>query len=151
MKSFRILAAALAAAGLLSDCGGGGGGYGGSSGGGGGGPTYTIGGMVTGLGSGTLVLQDNGGDNLSITADGGFTFATALPYLNSYDITVLTKPVSRSCTVTNESGVVPLGDVTNVAVTCVPAAVVQLSEVAPNTTGGSKDLVELAAHSSGTT
>ena len=39
--------------------------------------TYTIGGTVTGLTS-TLVLQNNGGDDLTRTADGAFTFATAL-------------------------------------------------------------------------
>ncbi|MCS6972224.1 MAG: hypothetical protein NZL89_04295, partial [Leptospiraceae bacterium] len=39
-------------------------------------PLYTVGGTVTGL-SGTLVLQNNGGDDLILTADGNFTFATA--------------------------------------------------------------------------
>ena len=28
--------------------------------------------------SGTVVLQDNGGDDLSVSANGSFTFATAL-------------------------------------------------------------------------
>ena len=36
---------------------------------------YSIGGTVSGL-SGTVVLQDNGGDDLSVTASGSFTFAT---------------------------------------------------------------------------
>ena len=39
--------------------------------------TFTVGGSVSGL-SGTVVLQDNGGDNLSVTANGSFTFATSL-------------------------------------------------------------------------
>ena len=38
-------------------------------------PTYSVGGRVSGL-SGTVVLQDNGGDNLTVTANGSFTFAT---------------------------------------------------------------------------
>ena len=38
-------------------------------------PTYTIGGTVTGL-TGTLVLQNSGADNLTLTADGAFTFAS---------------------------------------------------------------------------
>ena len=38
---------------------------------------FTIGGTITGL-SGTVVLQDNGGDNLTLTADGTFTFSTGL-------------------------------------------------------------------------
>jgi hypothetical protein len=145
-RHLRILAAALAAAALLSDCGGGGG-YGGSSGGGA--TTYTIGGTVSGL-SGTLVLQDNGGDNRTLTLDGPFTFATALPYLAGYSVTVLTKPVNQSCTVSNGTGAVGLANVTNIAVTCVAAAVLQISEVAPNITGG-KDLVELEVLTGGTT
>jgi hypothetical protein len=104
---------------------------------------------VSGL-SGTLVLQDNGGDNRTIAVDGPFTFATALPYLAGYNVTVLTKPVNQSCTVSNGTGTVGLANVTNIAVTCVAAAVLQISEVAPNITGG-KDLVELAVLAGGTT
>ena len=37
--------------------------------------TYSVGGTVSGL-SGTVVLQDNGGDDLSVGASGAFTFAT---------------------------------------------------------------------------
>ena len=41
--------------------------------------TFTLGGTLTGLASGASVtLQNNGGDDLSLTADGGFSFATAL-------------------------------------------------------------------------
>ena len=39
--------------------------------------TYSVGGSVSGL-SGTVVLQDNGGDSLSVSANGSFTFATQL-------------------------------------------------------------------------
>ena len=39
--------------------------------------SYSVGGTVSGL-SGTVVLQDNGGDNLSVSANGSFTFATSL-------------------------------------------------------------------------
>lgn len=40
--------------------------------------TYTIGGTVLGLTSSGLALQNNGGDALNITADGAFSFATAI-------------------------------------------------------------------------
>ena len=40
--------------------------------------SFSVGGSVSGL-SGTVVLQDNGGDDLSVTANGSFTFATSWP------------------------------------------------------------------------
>jgi photosystem II stability/assembly factor-like uncharacterized protein len=40
--------------------------------------SYTIGGTVTGLTGSGLVLQDNLGDNLTITASGSFTFKTSI-------------------------------------------------------------------------
>lgn len=115
---FGPLAVALAAAAVLSDCGGGGGGYGGG-GGGGGGVTYTIGGTVTGLDSGTSVtLQDNGGDNTVVATDGSFVFPTGLAYTASYAVTVSTQPSGRTCFVINGSGFVPTTNVTNVTVAC---------------------------------
>ena len=87
------------------------------SGGGGGGTTYSVGGSVSGL-SGTVVLQDNGGDNLSVSANGSFTFATALAGGAAYSVTVKTNPAGQSCTVANGSGTVGSANVTNVAVTC---------------------------------
>jgi len=102
----------------LTACGGGGGG------GGGGGntstpppATYSIGGSVTGL-SGTLVLQDNGGNNLSVTAAGNFTFSTKLASGTAYSVTVLTQPSGQTCSVTSGSGTVSSSNVTNVAVAC---------------------------------
>src|SRR5208337_2983204 len=41
-------------------------------------PTYTIGGTVFGLAGTGLVLQDNGGSNLTVTANGSFTFSAAI-------------------------------------------------------------------------
>ena len=110
----------LAASMLVTACGGGGGGY--DSGGGSSTPaglTYTIGGTVSGLNAGgTVVLQNNGGDNLSVTANGPFTFRTPINYANGYDVSVLTQPAGQTCTVTNAIGAYPGMSVTNVAVTC---------------------------------
>ncbi len=83
--------------------------------------SFTIGGTVSGLAAGaTLVLQNNGGDDLSITADGNFTFTSDLLDGSSYEVTVLSQPTSpnHTCTVSNGSGIVAGSDVTNVSVTC---------------------------------
>ena len=108
----------LVASALLGACGGGGDGYnGGGTGSGGGAVTYTVGGTVSGL-TGTVVLQNNGGDNLSISANGPFTFRTAIGYGTMYEITVLTQPMGQMCTVANASGAYMGASVTNVMVTC---------------------------------
>jgi hypothetical protein len=81
------------------------------------GTTFSVGGTVSGL-SGTVVLQDNGGDNLSVTANGSFTFATQLASGTAYSVTVSTNPSGQTCTVTNGSGTIGSANVTNVAVAC---------------------------------
>jgi hypothetical protein len=82
---------------------------------------FTVGGSVGGLAGTGLVLQNNGGDNLSIGSDGSFTFATAIPSGAPYNVTVAAQPTgpTQSCTVTNGSGVMGAGNVTDVSVSCV--------------------------------
>ena len=64
-------------------CGGGGGGSSTTT------PTYTVGGTISGLTSGTLVLKNNNGDDLTINANStSFTFATALASGSAYTVTV---------------------------------------------------------------
>ena len=83
-------------------------------------PTYTIGGSVSGLVTGRSVgLLNNGGDALTVNANGGFSFATALASGASYAVTVGTQPAGQVCTVNNGSGTVASANVTNVAVSCV--------------------------------
>jgi len=79
--------------------------------------TYRVGGSVTGL-DGTLVLQNNGGDDLTITADGTFTFATAFADDSDYEVTIETQPSNQDCTLTNGSGTMDGADVTDIAVHC---------------------------------
>ena len=84
----------------------------------GGTPTmHSLGGTVSGL-SGTLVLQDNGGDDLTLTSDGAFKFATGLPSGTAYAVTFKSAPAGESCSVSAGAGTVGSGDVTGVAVTC---------------------------------
>ena len=79
--------------------------------------TFTVGGTVSGL-SGTVVLQDNGADDLTVTANGAFTFATRVQFGAAYAVTVKTNPTGQTCTVTNGTGTMGAANVTNVSVTC---------------------------------
>jgi len=111
----RRLAAILIAAGCLAACGGGGGG-----GGGGGVATFTVSVNVTGLSGSGLVLQLNGAGNLSVGANGFFTFSTRLSAGTPYSVTVLTYPASptQACSLANATGTIAAGNVGNVGVNC---------------------------------
>ncbi len=82
--------------------------------------TFTIGGTVSGLAGTGLVLRNNGGDNLSINANGGFTFTTPVASGDNYAVTVFTQPSNptQTCVVSNGAGTVGAANVTNVAVNC---------------------------------
>jgi len=85
-------------------------------------PTFTVGGTITGLTGGGLVLQNNAGDNLTVTAGATtFTFGGRLAGGAAYAVTVLTQPTapSQTCTVAAGSGNLGNADVTSVAITCV--------------------------------
>jgi hypothetical protein len=81
--------------------------------------TLSVGGSVSGLDGTGLVLQDNGGSNLTVAANGTFTFATLIASGGAYNVTVLTQPTNpaQTCTVTNASGTTT-SSVTNVQVLC---------------------------------
>lgn len=81
----------------------------------------TLSGLPT---SASVTLQNNGTDNLTLRANGRFEFAGTLDEGETYAVTVLTDPVGATCSVANGSGTITesVGDVTNVAVTCVSNA-----------------------------
>ena len=109
LKKYPLIVVCLAF--ILAACSGGGGGTTST-------PTYTISGTVSGL-SGSLVLQDNGGDDLTISANGSFTFATPLASGASYVVTQFSQQFpNQTCTITNDQNTVG-GNVSNVAVDCV--------------------------------
>jgi len=114
VKPYGFMLAAVAIAALfLVGCG---------SGGSGTNPppqTYIIGGTVSGLSGTGLVLQNNGGNNLSISGNGSFTFSTAIAAGGAYSVAVLTQPSNpvQTCTVANGSGTAN-ANVTNVQVSC---------------------------------
>jgi len=81
---------------------------------------FMVGGSATGLSGSGLVLQNNGGDNLIVSASGAFTFATPLITGDSYNVSVLSQPLapSQTCVVSNGSGTVGIANVTGIAVVC---------------------------------
>lgn len=113
----------------LSACGGDG-----SGGDGSGSPppavTFAVGGTVTGL-SGALTLRNKGGDDLALSSDGAFNFATRLANGESYSVGVASQPASQTCTIANGAGTVNGANITNVAVTCVAQAGLTISSMNP--------------------
>ncbi len=81
---------------------------------------FALTGTVSGLAGTGLVLRNNGGDDLPISANGAFSFASPIASGTAYNVTVKTQPSgpSQSCTVANGAGTIGSADVTNVAVTC---------------------------------
>jgi len=81
---------------------------------------YTISGGISGMVGSGMVLQNNGGDDLTITSNGSFSFNTALFNGAAYNVTVKTQPSSPSqnCVVSNNSGSINGSPVSNVAVSC---------------------------------
>lgn len=77
----------------------------------------TIGGKVAGL-DGTLVLRNNGSDDLTIKKSGAFTFATAALLESAYNVTIKTQPKDQVCVVTKGKGTTTDQAVTNIVVTC---------------------------------
>jgi hypothetical protein len=81
--------------------------------------TYAVGGSVSNLTGNGLVLQNNGADNLAVSANGPFSFATELASGSTYSVRVATQPTAQTCNVTNGNGTISNADVTNIAVNCV--------------------------------
>jgi len=105
-KSFKA-AIALITLSSLAACGGGGGT-----------PSYTIGGIVSGLTAGNAVIISNGGEQLTLSANSSFTFSRSITQGGSYAVSVTNQPTGQTCTISNGSGVVTQ-NITGVAVTCV--------------------------------
>lgn len=104
--------------------------------------TYSIGGSVSGLDGGSVVLQLNGGQNLSVAANGSFNFPTGLDDGTAWTVTVATQPSvpapGQACTVSNGNGTLAGADVSTVQVSCVNTAAAPSAplNVTGNASGG---------------
>ncbi len=112
-------------------CGGGGGGGGTPA------PTsFTVGGTITGLSNTGLVLQNNGGDDLNISAaNNTFTFASSLSANSAYAVSIQTPAFGQNCNISNNSGTVTNANITDVAITCDTVTANDASGLYTGTTG----------------
>lgn len=78
---------------------------------------FKVGGTIAGL-SGSVVLQNNAGDDLQLSSDGAFQFPTPVAVDATYAVTVKTHPANQICTVASGTGTITSGDVSSVMVTC---------------------------------
>ena len=85
--------------------------------------TYTIGGTLTGL-DGTIVLS-NGIEQITLTADGAFSFPTPVANGTPFSISIVSAPGTQHCTVESlENGTVNGADITGVGVVCLDQFIV---------------------------
>ena len=82
--------------------------------------TYSVSVTASGLNGTGLVLQNNGGGDLTVSASGSVTFSASLLSGSAYAVTVLTQPSTpdQTCSVTNGTSAVAQADVSNVTVAC---------------------------------
>jgi len=80
--------------------------------------SYTISGTVVGMLSGqSVTLQNNSGDNLTVSSNTSFSFTTKVASGATYLVTVLTQPTGQTCTPNLNSGVVS-DNVSDVSIIC---------------------------------
>jgi hypothetical protein len=80
---------------------------------------HGVSGAVAGLTPGESVrLELNGGNQITVSSLGTFTFPAAVGNNAAYSVTVVGQPQGQVCTVTNGAGAAITNNVTNVQVTC---------------------------------
>lgn len=104
-----ILSSAIA----VAACSGGGSGGAGATVG-----SHLVGGTVQGLTGSGLVLRNNGGDDVTIAANGVFTFPSFVTDGSTYEVTIASPPSGQACTITRGLGTVAGTDVTDVLIDC---------------------------------
>lgn len=85
---------------------------------------FTVGGTLYGLAPGqSIVLLNNAGNPITLSASGPFTFPGALNDASAYAVTVGTQPKGQVCTVALGGGTIAGAHVTNVSVSCAESTV----------------------------
>jgi len=82
--------------------------------------THAVGGTVSGLAGGGLVLQLNGGGDFAVSGNGDYAFTSRLADGAGYVVTVRTQPQGQLCTLAHAIGTVDGADVSDADVSCAP-------------------------------
>ena len=82
------------------------------------GSLYSVGGTISGLTAGSLVLANNGETLTATSGAGAFTFPSVVKQGTAYAVTVQSSPTGLTCSVANGAGTIEAGNVINVAVSC---------------------------------
>ena len=80
-------------------------------------PIYTIGGTISDL-NGTVVLQLNDIDTLTVSENGNFTFPGTFRNNREFEVIVLHHPLGYSCKIENAEGTVNGSDITDITISC---------------------------------
>ncbi|HRG48232.1 MAG TPA: right-handed parallel beta-helix repeat-containing protein, partial [Leptospiraceae bacterium] len=79
--------------------------------------SFSVSGSISGFTAGTLILQNNVANDLTLTATNTYSF-TGLASGSTYAITIKTNPTGFVCSIANASGTIT-ANVTNANITCV--------------------------------
>jgi len=84
---------------------------------------FAISGSLSGLAGGSVVIQNNAGDDLTLQADGSFAFPLKVASGAGYAVTVKAQPdaPAQTCTVGNAGGIVHDRNIADVAIVCASA------------------------------
>ena len=100
---------------------------------------FTVSGTVDGMTGGTLELQLNNTEYLTITANGDFNFNMFQHNGWVYEVVISNQPENQLCTVSNGEGIVTTSNITDVSISCVNNAFTVSGSVS-GMTGGTLDL-----------
>lgn len=106
--------------------------------------TYTVGGQTNANNGGTVVLQNNATDTISVAPNQNFVFPTPITSGGNFNVTVLTPPAGRTCTVANGGGVATAA-VSNITVNCIQPLLIATTSPLPLATVNTQYSTTMAA------
>ncbi len=94
--------------------------------------SFSLGGTVSGLGAGSVAISVNSGQNLTLSANGSFSFPNTLANGTAYAVTITTQPSAYHCDLSNGTGTIA-STVSNLSISCSAKKLIYLtSPVAAN-------------------